>query len=117
MDTEPAIATEVTKDDLHDAAEDLVQLQAEIEELNTPCVILSAMRTGMTLIKLFESKLVKLDDTLAGHTIATLICGGIFKDENQDKALIIPWSSTDPDSKINCYFWPKDDSKWQIPRS
>eukprot|EP00957_Ditylum_brightwellii_P066193 5023224-Ditylum_brightwellii.AAC.1 len=75
------------------------------------------MCTGITLIKLFESEFVDVDSTLAGHMIAMLICEGIFKDENQDKAPIISWYGTDPDSKINCYSCSKNDSKWQIPRS
>eukprot|EP00957_Ditylum_brightwellii_P211334 15366058-Ditylum_brightwellii.AAC.1 len=58
-----------------------------------------------------EPTFIELNSTLEGHTIATLICGGIFKDKNQDKVLIIPWSGTDPDSKINCYSWSKDESK------
>eukprot|EP00957_Ditylum_brightwellii_P103291 7872358-Ditylum_brightwellii.AAC.1 len=71
----------------------------------------------MTPVKLFEAEFVKLDVTSAGHMIATLLCEGIFKDKNQDKEPIIPWSCTNLDSKINCYSWPKDDSKWKIPRS
>eukprot|EP00957_Ditylum_brightwellii_P119300 9101502-Ditylum_brightwellii.AAC.1 len=78
---------------------------AEIEELNTCCVTLSTILTGITLVKLFESEFVKLDGTLADHMIATPTGGGIFKDENQGKALIIPWSGTDPVIKIICYSW------------
>eukprot|EP00957_Ditylum_brightwellii_P074517 5661700-Ditylum_brightwellii.AAC.1 len=58
-----------------------------------------------------------LDAALAGHIIATPICRGILKGENQDKTLIIPWSDMDPDSKINCFPWSEDESKWQIPIS
>eukprot|EP00957_Ditylum_brightwellii_P161343 12284962-Ditylum_brightwellii.AAC.1 len=75
------------------------------------------MHTSITLVELCQSEFIELDSTLADHTIATQICGGIFKDENQEKELIIPWSGTDPDSKVNYYSWSKDDSKWQIPIS
>eukprot|EP00957_Ditylum_brightwellii_P061776 4687852-Ditylum_brightwellii.AAC.1 len=115
--TECMVATEATEFHLRDAAEDLVQPQVEMEELNACCTTLNTMRICITPVKLFQSEFVKLDGALAGHTIAMLICGGIFKDKNQDKAPIIPWSSTDPDSKIIRYSWPEDDSRWQIPRS
>eukprot|EP00957_Ditylum_brightwellii_P087925 6695806-Ditylum_brightwellii.AAC.1 len=55
------------------------------------------MCTGITPIKLFESEFIKLDGTIADQSIAVVICGGVFKDKNQDKALIIPWSGTGPD--------------------
>eukprot|EP00957_Ditylum_brightwellii_P036567 2770617-Ditylum_brightwellii.AAC.1 len=74
------------------------------------------MHTGVTPVQLFKSEFIKLDGTLAGHTIATSVCGGIFRDENQDNKPIIPWSGTDPDSKVNYHSWFKDDSKLQIPR-
>eukprot|EP00957_Ditylum_brightwellii_P040687 3079893-Ditylum_brightwellii.AAC.1 len=90
--TEPVVATKATEAHVCKTTADLAQLQAEIEELNTHCTALSAMCAGITLVELFESEFVKLDGALAGHTIAKLICGGIFKDENQDKAPIIPWS-------------------------
>eukprot|EP00957_Ditylum_brightwellii_P071708 5451294-Ditylum_brightwellii.AAC.1 len=61
------------------------------------------MCTGFTLVELFESDFIEFDVAIAGHTIALLICEGIFKDKKQDKAPIIPLSGTDPDSKINCY--------------
>ena len=115
--TEPKVVTEVTEAHIHNATADLVQLQAGIEELNSHCAILSTMHTGITPFELFESEFVKLDGALAGQAINMPICGGIFKDKNQDKTLIIPWSGTDPDSKINCYSWSKDERKWQIPIS
>eukprot|EP00957_Ditylum_brightwellii_P177075 13489235-Ditylum_brightwellii.AAC.1 len=117
MGTEPALAPEATEAHIHDAQDKIVQLHEEVMQLNSCCTTLSAMCTGVTLVQLFESKFIELDSALAGHTIATPFCGGIFKDKNQDKELIIFWSSSDPDSKVNCFSWSKDDSKLQIPRS
>eukprot|EP00957_Ditylum_brightwellii_P211792 15366604-Ditylum_brightwellii.AAC.2 len=96
MSTELAVATGVTEGNLCDATTDLAQLQAEIEELNACCTTLSTLHTGMTSVELFEYEFVKLDFALAGHMIATQLCGGIFKDKNQDKEPIIPSSCTDP---------------------
>eukprot|EP00957_Ditylum_brightwellii_P135799 10357224-Ditylum_brightwellii.AAC.1 len=100
-----------------EASVDLVQVQTEIEVLNAHCTTSSTRCTGVAPVKLFETEFVKLDITLENHIIATLLCGRIFKDKNQDRALIIPLSGTDLDSKINCYSWSKDDSKWKILRS
>eukprot|EP00957_Ditylum_brightwellii_P082842 6298050-Ditylum_brightwellii.AAC.1 len=94
---EPVVAIEATEAYTRTAAADLVQLQAEIEELNTHHITLNAIRNGITPVELFQSKFIKLDGTLAGYTIAMPICGGIFKGKNQDKAPIITWSGTDPD--------------------
>eukprot|EP00957_Ditylum_brightwellii_P045419 3442815-Ditylum_brightwellii.AAC.1 len=58
---------------------------------------------GVTPVDLFETECVKLDFTVAGHIIVTLLCGGIFKDKTQEKQLIIQWSGTDPDRQVNCF--------------
>eukprot|EP00957_Ditylum_brightwellii_P191987 14615577-Ditylum_brightwellii.AAC.1 len=100
--TEPALGTEATKVHVYTATKEEGWLQAEIIELNKCCTALSTKHTGITPVELFQSEFIELDGAPAGHTIAMLICGGIFKDKNQDKELIIPWSSTDHDSKINC---------------
>eukprot|EP00957_Ditylum_brightwellii_P039905 3021174-Ditylum_brightwellii.AAC.1 len=109
--TGPAVAPVATEAYICNARDKVVQLHEEIMQLNLHCTTLSTMRTGITLVQLFESEFIKLDSTVAGHTIATPICRGIFKDKNQDKEPIIPWSGTDPDSKVNCYSWSEDDSK------
>eukprot|EP00957_Ditylum_brightwellii_P096348 7338235-Ditylum_brightwellii.AAC.1 len=80
-----------------------------------PAIALSVRHTDMRPVKLFEAEFIELGITLAGHTIATPLFGDIFKNKNKDKEPIILWSGTDPDSKINCHFWSKDDSKWKIP--
>eukprot|EP00957_Ditylum_brightwellii_P121452 9262556-Ditylum_brightwellii.AAC.1 len=67
---------------------------------------LSARCTGLSQVVVFTDA-INLDAILAYHAIVTLICGGIFKDKNQDKTPIIPWSSVDPDSKINFFLGPK----------
>eukprot|EP00957_Ditylum_brightwellii_P132584 10110962-Ditylum_brightwellii.AAC.1 len=103
--------TEVTEDAIRDTAAELVQLQEEITQLDARHSQLRAKYTGLALVVLFTNS-VDLDTALAGHIVAMLIHRGIFKYKNQDKAPIIPWSGTDPDSKINCFSWPKDDSKW-----
>eukprot|EP00957_Ditylum_brightwellii_P130723 9972923-Ditylum_brightwellii.AAC.1 len=117
MGTEPTAATEVTGANLCFNSAYLVQVGAKIVDLNQLLALLSTRCTYPTPVKLFEAEFVKLDVTLAGHTIAMLLCGGIFKDKNQDKELIIPWCGTDPDSKINCYSWSKDDSKLKMSKS
>eukprot|EP00957_Ditylum_brightwellii_P167545 12754770-Ditylum_brightwellii.AAC.1 len=97
---ESIVATDATESHICTTTTDLAQLQAEIEELNTGCTVLSTMRSGITPVELFESNFIKLDEALAGHMIAMSICGGIIKNKNQAKAQIIPWHSTDPDTRV-----------------
>eukprot|EP00957_Ditylum_brightwellii_P000635 49313-Ditylum_brightwellii.AAC.1 len=114
---EPAVAPEATEAHICNAQDEIAHLHEKVVQLNLCHATISVMCTGITPAQLFDSDSIKLDSALLGHTIATQICGGIFKDKNQDKEPIIPWSGTDPDSKVNCYSWSEDDSKWQIPRS
>ena len=38
-------------------------------------------------------------------------CGGLYK---EDHGSIIPWSGTDPDAKMNCFTWSKEDNDWIV---
>eukprot|EP00957_Ditylum_brightwellii_P065007 4931038-Ditylum_brightwellii.AAC.1 len=96
MEQEPPVEIEVTKGTIHDTAAELVQLKEKVVWLDSRCEKLSARCAGLEPVVLFAN-FVNLDTALAGHKIATTICEGIFKDKNQDKTLIIPWSGTDPD--------------------
>eukprot|EP00957_Ditylum_brightwellii_P166778 12694663-Ditylum_brightwellii.AAC.1 len=98
--------TETTEACIYKAEEDV---QAEIEDLHDWWATLSTRCTmtvvpDVTPVKLFEMEFAKLDVILAGHKIVTLLCGGIFKDKTKDNQLIIPWSGTDLDRQINCFF-------------
>ena len=39
------------------------------------------------------------------------LCGGLYKEEKD----IVPWSGTDPDAKMNCFTWSKEDNDWNVP--
>eukprot|EP00957_Ditylum_brightwellii_P135975 10369784-Ditylum_brightwellii.AAC.1 len=114
----PAVETIATEGAIYNTEAEVMQLQEEIAELEARCkaLRLSTRPSRPELGTLFND-FVDLDAKIAGHTIAMPIFGGIFKDKNQDKELIIPWSGTDPDSTINGFSWFKDDSKWKIPRN
>ena len=45
---------------------------------------------------------VQLDDPL---------CGGLYKEYHGS---IIPWSGTDPDSKMNSFNWSKEENDWIV---
>eukprot|EP00957_Ditylum_brightwellii_P190655 14513858-Ditylum_brightwellii.AAC.1 len=100
--------TATTESIIHKTEEAATQAQANIGKLEA-CGATSSTRCttttvpNVTPVELFETKFVKLDVALAGHTIVTLICRGIFKDMTHENQPIIPWSGTDPDRQIN-YF-------------
>ena len=35
------------------------------------------------------------------------LCGGLYK---EDFGSIVPWSGTDPDAKLNCFTWYKEEN-------
>eukprot|EP00957_Ditylum_brightwellii_P088702 6754937-Ditylum_brightwellii.AAC.1 len=118
MGSTPAATTEVRICKSQEAA---LQVHTKIDRLEAHRAALSSRCTmttvpDMTLVKLVE-ECVGLDITLAGHTIVTPLCRGIFKDNTQDKQLIILWSGTNPDRQINYFSWSEDESKWQVPKS
>ena len=39
-------------------------------------------------------------------------CGGLYKEYHRP---IIPWSGTDPDVKMNCITWSKEDNDYIVP--
>ena len=40
------------------------------------------------------------------------LCGGLYKEEDNS---LVTWSGTDPDAKMNCFNWSKDDNDWIVP--
>ena len=46
----------------------------------------------------------------SGYDIDLLLCGGLYKEETD----IVPWSGTDPDAKMNCFTWSKEDNDWIV---
>eukprot|EP00957_Ditylum_brightwellii_P134447 10250143-Ditylum_brightwellii.AAC.1 len=66
------------------AEEAAAEAKADIDRLE-PCMAPLSTRhrkttvPGVTRVKLFE-ELIELDVILAGHTIVTPLCGGIFED-------------------------------------
>ena len=36
-------------------------------------------------------------------------CGGLYKEDNES---IIPWSGTDPDTKMNSFTWSTEENYW-----
>ena len=47
----------------------------------------------------------------SGDDIYSPLCGGLYKEEKD----IVPWSGTDPDAKMNCFTWSKEDNDWIVP--
>ena len=47
-----------------------------------------------------------------GEYIYSPLCGGLYKEEHES---LVPWSGTDPDSKMNCFTWSKEDNDWIFP--
>ena len=60
----------------------------------------------MVVIKFSDKVEVLLDN------IDAPLCGRIYKEED---GYLVPWSGTDPDTKTNCFTWPKEDNDW-IPQ-
>ena len=40
-------------------------------------------------------------------------CGGLYKEDHES---IIPWSGTDPDSKMNYFTWSTEENDWIVLR-
>ena len=55
---------------------------------------------------------VKCSDKVegSGDNIDSPLCGGLYKEEKD----IIPWSGTDPDAKMNCFTWSKENNDWIV---
>ena len=47
----------------------------------------------------------------SGDDIDLPLCGVLYKEEKD----IVPWSGTDPDSKMNCCTWSKENNCWIVP--
>ena len=52
---------------------------------------------------------VKWSDKVEGSVdnIDNNLCGGLYKEEDDS---LVPWSGTDPDAKMNCFTWSKEDN-------
>ena len=48
----------------------------------------------------------------SGDNIDSPLCGGLYKEEDN---YLVPWSGTDPYSKMNCFTWSKDNNDWIFP--
>ena len=46
----------------------------------------------------------------SGDDIDSPLCGGLYKEDKD----IVTWSGTDPDYKINCFTWSKEDNDWIV---
>ena len=44
--------------------------------------------------------------------ICNPLCGGLYKEEDN---YLVTWSVTDPDTKMNCFTWSKEDNDWIFP--
>ena len=56
---------------------------------------------------------VKWSDNLEGYgeNIYSSLCGGLYKEEED---YLVPWSGTDPDAKMNCCTWSKENNDWIV---
>ena len=45
------------------------------------------------------------------ENIDSPLCGGLYKEDDNS---LVPWSGTDPDSKMNCFTWSKEDNDWIV---
>ena len=48
----------------------------------------------------------------SGDDIDSPLCGGLYKEEED---YLVPWSGTDPDAKMNCLTWSKENNDWIFP--
>ena len=46
-----------------------------------------------------------------GDNIDSPLCGGLYKEEEDS---LVPWSGTDPDAKMNCFTWSKENDDWIV---
>ena len=58
--------------------------------------------------------LVKISDKVEGQIdhIYNTLCRGLYKEEDDS---LVPWSGTDPDAKMNCFTWSKENDDWIVP--
>ena len=56
---------------------------------------------------------VKWSDKVEGYgdDIDSPLCGGLYKEEEDS---LVNCSGTDPDSKMNCYTWSKENNDWIV---
>ena len=57
---------------------------------------------------------VKCSDKVegSGDNIYSPLCGGLYKEEGGS---LVYWSGTDPDAKMNCFTWSKENDDWIVP--
>ena len=48
----------------------------------------------------------------SGYNIDLPLCGGLYKEEDY---YLIPWSGTDPDARMNCFTWSKQNNDQIVP--
>ena len=48
----------------------------------------------------------------SGYNIDSPLCSGLYKEEEDS---LVPWSGTDPDAKMNCFTWSKQNNDWIVP--
>ena len=48
----------------------------------------------------------------SGDNIDSPLCSGLYK---EDEDSVVPWSGTDPDAKMNCFSWSKENDDWIVP--
>ena len=48
----------------------------------------------------------------SGNNSVSPLCGGLYKEEEDS---LFPWSGTDPDAKMNCFNWSKENNDWIVP--
>ena len=67
------------------------------------------------LILLSNMVVVKWSDKVEGlgDNIDAPLCGVLYKEGGRS---LVPWSVTDPDSKMNCFTCSKEDTGWIDPR-
>ena len=57
---------------------------------------------------------VKYSDKVegSGDDIDSPLCSRLYKEEEYS---LVPWSGTDPDAKMNCFAWSKENNDWIFP--
>ena len=69
--------------------------------------IASEVETSTTVVVKWSEKVEG-----SGDNIYSPLCGGLYKEEHDS---LVPWSGTDPDAKMNCFTWSKEDNDWILP--
>ena len=62
----------------------------------------------------YKMVVVKWSDKVegSGDNIDSPLCGVLYREE---KDSLVPWSGTDPDAKIHCFTWYKENNDWIVP--